>query len=183
MWPAQTLFLWKERTDLGGHFTSFNDFSSFISSKLYVRGISFSKLDFGSLSSIFFISCLITLTSLSFSFVLEMLFRSLSSTPLFSARCFFLFLITYNSFITSAMVWFFFPSQYLPLALPSPFRSHSLSCHFTSFFNTFIYLFLAALGLCCCTWPFSSCGEWGLLFVALRGLLITAASLVVEHGL
>ena len=28
----------------------------------------------------------------------------------------------------------------------------------------FIYLFLAALGLRCCTWAFSSCGERGLLF-------------------
>ena len=28
-----------------------------------------------------------------------------------------------------------------------------------------------------------SCGEWGLLFVAVSGLLIVAASLVVEHGL
>ena len=47
----------------------------------------------------------------------------------------------------------------------------------------FIYLFLAALGLCCCAWAFSSCGELGLLFVAVRRLLIAAASLVVEHGL
>ena len=30
---------------------------------------------------------------------------------------------------------------------------------------------------------FSSCGEWGLLFVAVRGLLIAVASLVAEHGL
>ena len=45
------------------------------------------------------------------------------------------------------------------------------------------YLFLAALGLHCCAWAFSSCGEWGLLFVAVRGLLITVASLVVEHRL
>ena len=30
---------------------------------------------------------------------------------------------------------------------------------------------------------FSGCGEWGLLFVAVRGLLIAVASLVVEHGL
>ena len=29
---------------------------------------------------------------------------------------------------------------------------------------------------------FSSCGEWGVLFVAVRGLLIAVASLVVEHG-
>ena len=47
----------------------------------------------------------------------------------------------------------------------------------------FIYLFLAALGLCCCAWAFSSCGERGLLFVAVRRLLIAVASLVVEHGL
>ena len=30
---------------------------------------------------------------------------------------------------------------------------------------------------------FSSCGEWGLLFVAVRGLLIAVASLFAEHGL
>ena len=39
------------------------------------------------------------------------------------------------------------------------------------------------LGLCCCTWAFSSCGERGLLFIAVCGLLIAVASLVVEHGL
>ena len=47
----------------------------------------------------------------------------------------------------------------------------------------FIYLFLAALGLRCCTWAFSSCGEWGLLFVAVHGLLVAVASLAVVHGL
>ena len=30
---------------------------------------------------------------------------------------------------------------------------------------------------------FSSCGEWGLLFVAFHGLLIAVAPLVGEHGL
>ena len=30
---------------------------------------------------------------------------------------------------------------------------------------------------------FSSCGERGLLFVVVRGLLIAVASLVVKHGL
>ena len=57
---------------------------------------------------------------------------------------------------------------------------------FFFFFNKFIYfiyLFMAALGLRCCTQAFSSCGEWGLLFVAVvRGLLIAVASLVAEHG-
>ena len=47
----------------------------------------------------------------------------------------------------------------------------------------FIYLFLAALGLRCCTWAFSSCSEGGLLLVVVHGLVIAVASLVVEHGL
>ena len=56
---------------------------------------------------------------------------------------------------------------------------------FFFFINLFIlfYLFLAALGLRRCTRAFSSCREWGLLFVAVRGLLIAVASLAVEHGL
>ena len=53
-----------------------------------------------------------------------------------------------------------------------------------SFFK-FIYLFLilAVLGLRCCMRGFSGCGEQGLLFVAVCGLLIAVASLVAEHGL
>ena len=47
----------------------------------------------------------------------------------------------------------------------------------------FIYLVLAALGLCCCAQAFSSCGERGLLFIVVRWLLIAVASLVAEHGL
>ena len=44
------------------------------------------------------------------------------------------------------------------------------------FFNVFI-LFLAALCLRCCAWAFSSCGEQGLLFVVVCGLLVAVASL------
>ena len=51
------------------------------------------------------------------------------------------------------------------------------------FINLFIYLFLAAFGLCCCTQVSSNCNEQGLLFVAVHGLLIAVASLVAEHGL
>ena len=51
------------------------------------------------------------------------------------------------------------------------------------FFFFFLNLFLAALGLCCCARAFCSCGEQGLLFTAVSGLLIAVASLVVEHGL
>ena len=45
------------------------------------------------------------------------------------------------------------------------------------FLNKLIYLFLAALGFCCCMRAFSNCGELGLLFVAVHGLLIAVASL------
>ena len=53
------------------------------------------------------------------------------------------------------------------------------------FFNKLknIYLFLVVLGLCCCTQAVSSCGEQGLLFIVVHGLLIAVASLVVEYGL
>ena len=62
---------------------------------------------------------------------------------------------------------------------------HNSDSFFFQAINLFfkINLFLAALGLRCCTWAFSSCGEQGLLFVAVHGLLIAVASLVAEHGL
>ena len=46
-----------------------------------------------------------------------------------------------------------------------------------------MHLLLAALGLHCCAWAFSSCGKWGLLFFVVHGLLIAVASLVAQHGL
>ena len=45
------------------------------------------------------------------------------------------------------------------------------------------FVFLAVLGLRCCAWAFSTCGERGLLFVAVCRLLIFMVSLVAEHGL
>ena len=45
-----------------------------------------------------------------------------------------------------------------------------------------LFVFLAALGLCCCARAFSSCGEWGLLFVAVRGLLIAWILLLRSMG-
>ena len=56
---------------------------------------------------------------------------------------------------------------------------------FIYYFLKFIYFiyFFGLLGLRCCTRAFSSCGERGLLFLAVHGLLIAVASLVVEHGL
>ena len=52
-------------------------------------------------------------------------------------------------------------------------------------FLLFIYLFLfmAVLGLRFCARAFSSCGERGPLFIAVRGPLTVAASLVAEHRL
>ena len=43
--------------------------------------------------------------------------------------------------------------------------------------------FILFLAVRCCTWAFSSCGEQGLLFVVVHGLLIAVASLVAEHGI
>ena len=51
------------------------------------------------------------------------------------------------------------------------------------FKNLFIYLFLAVFGLHFCARAFSSCGKRGPLFIAVRGPLTIAASLVVEHKL
>ena len=49
---------------------------------------------------------------------------------------------------------------------------------------SFSLFFLAVLGLRCCARAFSSCSEErGLLFDAVRRLLIAVASLVAEHGL
>ena len=48
----------------------------------------------------------------------------------------------------------------------------------------FFYLFIfGCVGSSLLRAAFSSCGERGLLFVAVRGLLIAVASLVAEHGL
>ena len=60
-------------------------------------------------------------------------------------------------------------------------NKHLTLGHFLFTFFFLIYLFLAALGLSCCTLAFSSCGEQGLLFVAVCELLLVVASLVVEH--
>ena len=49
------------------------------------------------------------------------------------------------------------------------------------FFLIKIYVFvLAVLGLRCSAWAFSSCFQWGLLFVAECRFLIVVASAVVE---
>ena len=42
---------------------------------------------------------------------------------------------------------------------------------------------MSVLGLRFCARAFSSCGEWGQLFIAVRGPLTVVASLVTEHKL
>ena len=54
--------------------------------------------------------------------------------------------------------------------------------YFFFFFNYF-FLFLAVLGLRFCARAFSSCGEWGPLFIAVRGPLTVPASPLAEHRL
>ena len=66
--------------------------------------------------------------------------------------------------------------------VPSILTLLKVFCNVFFFLYKFIYfwlrwVFVAGRGL------FSSCGERGLLFVAVHGLLIAVASLVVEHGL
>ena len=53
----------------------------------------------------------------------------------------------------------------------------------TLFIYLFIYLFMAVLGLRFCARAFSSCGKRRPLFIAVRGPLTIAASLVAEHRL
>ena len=50
-------------------------------------------------------------------------------------------------------------------------------------FNFILFLFMAVLGLHFCARAFSSCGKWGPLFIAVRGPLTIAVSLVAEHRL
>ena len=76
--------------------------------------------------------------------------------------------------------------RYFPYSRSQSFSPGSfLHLGFFFYINLFILflLLLAALGLRCCVQAFSSCGERGLLLVAVHWLLIAVASLVAEHGL
>ena len=58
-----------------------------------------------------------------------------------------------------------------------------LSFFFLIYLFIYFVLFLAVLGLRFCARAFSSCGEWGPLFNAVRGPLTIAATLAAEHRL
>ena len=90
------------------------------------------------------------------------------------------------------LIWSQVCSSVLQLAsqllfLPNPTSSPGVVPKSTSFFflfiYLFIYLFMATLGLCCCAWAFSSCSEWGLLFTAVRGVLVAVVVFVAQHRL
>ena len=67
-------------------------------------------------------------------------------------------------------------------------KNRLLWAHRLNFIYVYVYmiyvfiLFLDALGLHCCVQAFSGSGELGLLFIAVRGLLIAVASLVLGHS-
>ena len=65
------------------------------------------------------------------------------------------------------------------LKAPESFVSWEFFC----FVLFCLFIFLAVLGLHCCVRAFSSCGQRGLLFIAVCGLLTAVASLLTEHGL
>ena len=60
---------------------------------------------------------------------------------------------------------------------------HLILFFFLVYLLCIYYLFLAVLGLRFCARAFSSCGKRGPLFIATRGPLTVAASLVAEHRL
>ena len=60
---------------------------------------------------------------------------------------------------------------------PGGLKLASLSLAGLVALKNFFYLFMAVLGLHCCVWAFSSWDEPGLLFIAVRGLLLVVASL------
>lgn len=50
-------------------------------------------------------------------------------------------------------------------------------------FKKYLFLFWLCWVFCCCMWAFSSCSKWGLLLVAMHGLLMAVAFLVAKHWL
>ena len=99
--------------------------------------------------------------------------------PLLPSHCGF-------SFVFGCGVSFLGEFQCLPVndcsAVSCDSGVHARGSESTSFYSAILNQ-SPALGLCCCVQAFSGCGEWGLLFLAVSGLLIAVGSLVAEHGL
>ena len=77
-------------------------------------------------------------------------------------------LVTISLFSTSVTLFLFCKQVHLYHFLDSTYKQYHIT--FVCFY--YIFLSLAALGLCCCAWAFSSCSERGLLFVAVHRLLL-----------
>ena len=82
-----------------------------------------------------------------------------------------------------AVFFFFFCNVNLLACRPIFLSFFPLFLFYLFIYFKFIFLFLAVLGLRFCARAFSSCGEQGPLFIAVRRPLTVAASLVVEHRL
>ena len=80
----------------------------------------------------------------------------------------------------SLMLSFYNPTHIPPVPTPSLTRATTNVFYISVFW--FIFLFVAP-GLHRCVQAFSSCGEWGLLFGQVGGLLIAVDSLIAEHRL
>ena len=102
---------------------------------------------------------------------------------------------TISCFVDATVLFISLWQNYLKLPYVSAFEicaicSREATSKTFFFLNIFIYLFLAVLGLRFCARAFSSCGERGPLFIAVRGPLTLrstgsrrAGSVVVAHGL
>ena len=67
------------------------------------------------------------------------------------------------------------------LFLAAPCGTQDLSYAMRDSLHIYIMHVLVVLGLHGCTRAFSNCGEQGLLFIVVNGLLIVVASLISEH--
>ena len=67
------------------------------------------------------------------------------------------------------------------IVLPHISDINEKECFSLSLFFFKIYLFMAALGLCCCTWAFSVVVNGGYCLAGARELLSTMVSLAAEH--
>ena len=94
-------------------------------------------------------------------------------------------------YIAPKLILIIFPLIVSFMGIKHPIREHLMPMPNSNFQNLqsklvkwFVCFFLmAALDLRCCARAFSSCGERGLLFIAVRGPLIVVASLVAKHRL
>ena len=74
-------------------------------------------------------------------------------------------------------------SKIWDLCVPVTFSQVIIIFFFLNFGFIYLFIFMAVLGLRFCVRAFSGCGKWGPFFIAVRGPLIIAASLVAEHRL